>query len=158
MRVTYFWTKQEDTYLKVFFNKLNKEEISRELHIINPKAKRTDASIINRAYRLNLKVQVKRSLKEDRDIVFNLIKKGFTIPEINKKTKISIGVINKFFERNYIINEKPEEIERRYYETEKDILKEINISYDSENLKGWELKQFKKQNNEINKTKRLQFF
>ena len=98
MRVTYFWTKQEDTYLKVFFYKLDKEEIIKQLHIINPKAKRTACSIQNRAYKLNLHL----------------------IPKV------------------------PEEIERKYYETEDDILQEINLSYDSENLKGWELEQFKK--------------
>tara|TARA_R110001592_G_scaffold109397_2_gene305061 strand:- start:583 stop:1020 length:438 start_codon:yes stop_codon:yes gene_type:complete len=144
MRVTYFWTKQEDTYLKVFFYKLDKVEISKQLHIINPKAKRTACSITNRAYKLNLHLIPKVDINKQRESVFELIKKGYTIPEINKKTNISIANINKFFEHNYLSNQIPEEIERRYYNTEEDILKEINLSYDSENLKGWELEQFKK--------------
>ena len=139
-----FWTRQEDTYLKVFFHKLDKDEISKQLHIINSKAKRTACSITNRAYKLNLHLIPKVDINKQRESVFELIKKGYTIPEINKKTNISIANINKFFEHNYLSNQIPEEIERKYYETEDDILKEINLSYDSENLKGWELEQFKK--------------
>ena len=144
MRVTTLWTRQEDTYLKVFFYKLDKEEIIKQLHVINPKAKRTACSIQNRAYKLNLHLIPKVDINKQRESVFELIKKGYTIPEINKKTNISIANINKFFEHNYLSNQIPEEIERKYYDTEDDILKEINLSYDSENLKGWELEQFKK--------------
>lgn len=140
------WLKNEDEYLKVFYLEKSIEELIKDLHNINDKTVRTEISIVNRAYKLNLYKTQKKDLKFLKEIVTDYIKLNkYTLDEISKKTNVSISLINKFFE----LNKKPslkhyEELEGKYYRNENDILNELNAEYKIKDLKGWELEQIKK--------------
>jgi len=140
------WLKNEDEYLKVFYLEKSIEELIKDLHNINDKIVRTEISIVNRAYKLNIYRRKKKDLKLLKEIVTDYIKLNkYTLDEISKKTNVSICLINKFFEVNIKPSKKHyEEEENKYYRNENDILNELNAEYKIKDLKGWELEQINK--------------
>ena len=138
------WHKNEDVFLKEFFHKLNINDLTKQLNNINTGLQRTQGAIISRAYKIRANEKKPLNVAEAMKTISDLIQKGMTIEGVYKKTKIPMSIINDFFKNNNVFLDLDTDKQKKYYETEDDILKEYDLLYDPKELKGWELEQYKK--------------
>ena len=138
------WAKNEDVFLKEFFHKLNINDLTEQLNNINTGLQRTQGAIISRAYKIRANEKKPLNVAEAMKTINDLIKNGMTIEGVYKKTKIPMSIINDFFKNNNVFLDLDTDKQKKYYETEDDILKEYDLLYNPKELKGWELEQYKK--------------